>query len=219
MNPLNRKAWMEIIVAEELDQHLSAVGQAETNALLVAEMFRDYPLFPGARVLIPGGGTGQMFDYITPQQIGLYHFTFTDINPHFLERVKERLTKFPNLDYEIQEDDLESSRLSHCYDGTLAVLLLEHLDWRKGVESLVSFTPAKMYFVLQQQISGLEVNLKRKLLPSIQKFSETAQPNLIVPEELISFLKSKGYSLDKTYQKAVPDQKEMRGLVFERKER
>lgn len=216
MNPVNKKTWTDIVVAEELDQHMRAVGQAETNALLVAEMFRDYPLFPGAKVLIPGCGTGQMFDYIAPQQISLYQFTFTDINPHFLKKLKERLNRFPNLDYKIQEDDLESSKLFDRYDGILAVLLMEHLDWRKGVESLVSFTPSKMYFIFQQQTSRQMVNLKRKLLPSIKKFSEIAQPNLIVPEELISFLESKSYSLNKTYQKAVPDQKEMLGLVFEK---
>ncbi len=61
-----REAWTTIIQAEDYDAHMCAVGQAQANAGLVLELFRERPPHRGAKILFAGAGTGQMFDFVAP---------------------------------------------------------------------------------------------------------------------------------------------------------
>ncbi len=54
--------WTNIITADDLDTHLIDIGQAKVNASIVAQMLTDFPLNNNATLLIPGCGTGQIFD-------------------------------------------------------------------------------------------------------------------------------------------------------------
>ena len=218
MNVNERKGWMEIVSPEDYDAHMEEIGQAEANAFLVAKMFKDFPLNEGASLLVPGAGTGQMFDYITPFQIGLCSFTFSDISSRLLGRLEQRLLKmYPRFRYKAVLDDIEDTRLKGPYDGILTVLLLQHIEWRKGIESMVGFNPKRMYFVIQQQENqSRAINMQRKLQPSIEEFARIANPHLVPKQELVDHLRDNNYGLLGSYEKQVPDEKTMVGLVFEK---
>jgi hypothetical protein len=218
MDSNERKGWTEIVVPEDYDSHMSEIGQAEANALLVADMFKYFPLKESASLLVPGAGTGQMFEYITPFQIGLYKFTFSDISSRLLEKLNQRLLKmYPRFRHKAVLDDIEETRLKGSYDGILTVLLLQHIEWKKGIESMVEFEPEKMYFIIQQQDNKCHaINIQRKLRPSIAEFAKIANPHLVLRQELVDYLEDKNYGLLDSYEKQVLDNKTMVGLVFEK---
>ena len=215
MDANERKGWTEIITAEDLDQHMANIGQAAANAKLVVRMMRESPLKRNGRLLVPGCGTGQMFDFVEPNQIGEYFFTFTDLNPLYLEELKRRLLRFPDVDYAVNADDLEETKLRGHYDGVLAVLLLQHIEWKKGIESMLGFNPERLYLIIQEQESeGHAMTRTRDLPASIKMFSEIANPSLVLRDELTEYLGQRAYSLSETYECVVPDNKTMVGVVF-----
>jgi hypothetical protein len=61
-----RDLWAGHITADDYERHMAATGQPQANADLLAELFRDVPPAPGARILFAGAGTGQYFDYFPP---------------------------------------------------------------------------------------------------------------------------------------------------------
>jgi hypothetical protein len=65
-----REAWLNLIDPHELDMHMLAVGQAETNAEIVREMFSAVPPGRESSILVHGCGTCQMFDYVGPGVFG-----------------------------------------------------------------------------------------------------------------------------------------------------
>ena len=50
----------------------------------------------------------------------------------------------------------------------------------------------------------------------MQVFADTARPTLLVIEELIDFLEQLDYRLQERYERAVPDNKTMVGMIFSR---
>ncbi|NQV08370.1 class I SAM-dependent methyltransferase [Candidatus Woesearchaeota archaeon] len=217
MDPNERKAWTEIITPEDLDDHLAEIEQAETNAHLIVEMFNDFSIESGPELLVPGCGTGQMFDYIEHTMIGDYNFTFTDLNPKYLEKLGGRLLKNGDMGYSILIDDIEDTKLSGIFDGILAVLLLQHIEWRKGINSMLGFNPSMIYLIIQEQENEDHVVTKeRDLRPSIKKYAEIENPCLVPRQELTDYLRNRDYKLLKDYERQVPDQKSMIGLVFEK---
>jgi hypothetical protein len=216
MDPNEFSGWTEIVTANDIDQHMASIGQAEVNAHLVAQMLQAFPLKKGSSLLIPAAGTGQMFDYVEPAQIGDYHFTFTDLNLKFLEKLEARLTG-RHLEYIATVDDIEATKLSGNYEGILSVLLLQHIDWKKGIDSMLGFSPRRMYLVIQEQTrTGHAISKERVLAPSIEKFAQIANPCLVPRKELTDYLGQRNYQLLRTYEREVPDNKSMVGLVFER---
>jgi hypothetical protein len=212
MKQIERLYWTEIITPDDIDKHLANIGQAEVNANLVVNMFEDYPLASTAQLLVAGAGTGQMFDYISIEDIGNVGFTFADINQNYLDKLCERVGS-NSVTFNIVVDDIEKPQLSQHYDATLAVLVLQHIDWRKGVEGMASVRPTKMYFIIQEQACDQSITTSRDLPPTIEKYAKDAEPNLVNRDDLIAHLDDLGYSLLKTYIRKVPDEKEMVGLV------
>jgi hypothetical protein len=132
-----RLAWTQIVTGEDHDEHMAAVGQAQAAAALTAEMIRDAGLRAGGRLVISGAGTGQMFDFLNPALFRPFELTCTDLNPTFLARLRERLVR-QDLSALILADDIEHTALVEGPDFLLAVLLLEQIDWRKGVEVIAA---------------------------------------------------------------------------------
>lgn len=65
-----KEAWLHIVKPADLDSHMANIEQAKTNAIIVKELFEKCPLVKGSRLLVHGCGTCQMFDYITPADMG-----------------------------------------------------------------------------------------------------------------------------------------------------
>ena len=131
-----RQAWSKTVTPDDYETHMAAVGQAQANAALVAEYLQARPPSRHAAVLFAGAGTGQMFDYVSPAMLLPFSITFTDINARYLNRLRTRLADTPGLRYSTVVEDLERTTLSRRFDLVLAVLFLEHLDWRAAITTL-----------------------------------------------------------------------------------
>ncbi len=216
-----RLGWTKIITPDDLDKHMAEIGQAEANAHLATQMFRDFPLEEKASLLIPGCGTGQMFDYLTQvevNQISKYNYTFTDFRREFLERLKQRLAQNLPIRYTCLEDDIEKTRLQGEYDGILLVLVLQHVEWEKALTSMLGLNPSRFYIIEQfNKGGGSPITKERKLQPTMKEYAETVKNTacLVNIRELTYYLSERHYGLLRTYEREVSDNKKMVGLVFE----
>ena len=214
-----REAWTRIVLADDLDAHMAAVGQAQANAALVETMMTTGDAPRRMTVLFAGAGTGQMFDYVNGSFLAAYHVTFTDINAAFLDRLRERLAG-GSLTYETVVDDIEDSKLSGPFGMAVVVLVLEHVEWPKALRRLVALQPEIVHLVVQRNPPDLgdAITPGRTLPPSIARASEKAHPVLVDPEAIGSFLEGEGYALVRRFERPVPDAKTMIGLTFSRRE-
>src|SRR5438045_2988373 len=140
MDPELRRAWTEIITAEDYEEHMASIGQAQAAAELTHRLIQSASLRPGSRITIAGAGTGQMFDFLALGVFGPHRLTCADLNPVFLARLRERLERH-GLEAEILEDDIERTALTPRPDLLLATLLLEHIAWPRGVEAFARLGP------------------------------------------------------------------------------
>ena len=216
MDAGEKKGWMEIINADDLDSHMASIGQAQANGEIVKQMFEEYPLKPNSKLLVAGCGTGQLFDYIEPHDFGSgIELVLTDINPSFLEKAKERLQRFAGVNCQIKIDDVEETGLKGTYDGVLIILVLQHVEWEKALESLLSLNPKRLYIIEQEQdITQHAVTKSRQLSEAWRRYAEVANPKLIKRQELTAFLQKEGYQVSEQYGRAVQDNKTMYGFVF-----
>lgn len=211
-----KEAWLNIVEPSDLDIHMANIGQAETNAKIVKDFFEKFSLSNGSKILIHGCGTCQVFDYITPSDLGNVEMTFVDISQKMLDVAKHRLRKFNGLSYRTLVDDIENTGIRENYDAVLLILILLHTDWRRSLENMIKLKPSSIYIIEQEQTSGSAVTKERTLPASIQRYAELAVPELIPFRELAEFLDKKGYKLVYTTERAVPDNKVMAGLIFAR---
>lgn len=210
-----KEAWLNIVEPQDMDLHMANIGQAEANASLVREFFEKYPLAEGAKLLIHGCGTCQLFDYLNPSEIGRVQITFADISQKMLEAAKQRLAKFEGLKYDILTDDIEDTAITGHYYAVLLILLLLHVDWKKSLDNVIKFSPSHIYIIEQEQDPQKpSVTKERKLPPSIRRYAETAEAQLVLRKDLTEYLREKGYALAYTKEVQVPDNKKMAGLVY-----
>lgn len=216
MNPTLRHAWTEVISADDIDEHMHKVGQAQANAQLTAEMLAAARLAMDSRVLIAGAGTAQFLDYIEGEGLADFDLTVSDINPRFLALARQRFRRAGLMRTHFVVDDLEATRLRGPFDAALIVLVLEHIDWRLGLRNVHSLMPRQLLIVIQQNPAGSSqaITRQRKLNASMQAFAETASPTLIVAEELMDYLGDMGYKLMNRHERAVPDGKTMLAMIF-----
>jgi hypothetical protein len=215
MDPALRRAWTEIVTAGDYDAHMASIGQAQAAAVLTAWFIERASLPTGSRVTIAGAGTGQMFDFLDPAVFRPYRLTFADLNPTFLSRLRERLATH-RLDAAIMEDDIESTALPPGPDLLLSTLLLEHIDWRRGVAAFAALRPRACGIILQENPPGMTaaVTPGRPLPPSIAKAVETGHPTLVPRQELLLAMHARGYACRETALREVADGKRLAGLLF-----
>ncbi|MCX6622033.1 MAG: hypothetical protein NTY38_13385 [Acidobacteria bacterium] len=211
-----RHAWTAHVTAADYEAHMANVGQAQANAELVETLFR-LATPPGHRILIPGAGPGQMFDYLDPAVLAGHDITFTDLNPDFLGRLADRLAAAPFAHRELL-DDLENTALDGPFDAAILVLVLEHICWPNGIASLARLGIPRCYIVIQQNPEGLApaVTPGRQVPGSMQIFREV-HPKLVPRDQLIEAMEEAGYRLTGEQSRPVPDDKQMILLVFTRK--
>jgi SAM-dependent methyltransferase len=215
MDPGLRRAWTEVVTAADYDHHMDSIGQAQAAAELTRHLIESASLAPGARIAIAGAGTGQLFDYLAPDVIRPYRLTCTDLNPAFLARLRERLHHC-GLEAAIAVDDIEQSALRPAPDLLLATLLLEHIDWRRGVEAIANLRPAACGIILQENPPGMvtAVTPGRRLPPSIAAAVEFAHPELVPRDALIAAMAARGYGCQESAVREVLDGKRLAGLLF-----
>jgi hypothetical protein len=217
MDPELRRAWTEIVTAEDYEEHMASIGQAQAAAELTQRLIQSASLRPSSRITIAGAGTGQMFDFLAPAVFGPHRLTCADLNPVFLARLRERLERH-GLEAEIVEDDIERTALTPRPDLLLATLLLEHIAWPRGVEAFARLQPRTCGIVLQENPPNMSgaVTPGRRLPPSIAKAVETAHPTLVPRDDLIVAMTERGYPCRATEVREVADGKRLVGLLFGR---
>lgn len=205
-----RDVWTTALRPEDYEAHMAAIGQAQANALHVGGFLALCP--PGWRVLIAGAGTGQMFDTIPATLFAGLRAVFSDINPGFLACLRARHPEAACV-----ADDLERSALRGPFQAACAVLVLEHIDWRKGLDTLASLGARHLFLVVQRNPPEMAtaVTPSRRLPGSMAVFAET-HPELRNPTEIATHLEAHGYGLAAEWPRAVADGKTMLGLLFTR---
>lgn len=217
MDSALRRAWTGIVTAADYERHMAAIGQAQAAADLTRFLVRSAPLPESARIVIAAAGTGQMLDYLDPVLLRPYRLTCTDLNRAFLWRLEERLAR-ARLQAEVIEDDIESTGIAPAPDLILATLLLEHIDWRRGVDVLAGLRPGFCGIILQENPPGMAtaVTPGREVPPSLAEAMRQAHPALIPRTELEAAFAARGYRCRETQAADVADGKRLVALLFRR---
>jgi hypothetical protein len=213
-----RHAWTSEIDPDDYDTHMRAIGQGPTNADLSREMIERNPPAEGKTILIPGAGSGQMFDFVDSGFLFGYQVTFSDISQPFLDALKPRI-EFAGLGRSrVVVDDLAASKLEGPYAGALVVLVLENLDWRAALASLNSLVTDVLWIVIQKNPESMTTSVTpgRELPGTMAVVSTSVHPELINEVELTDALAAYGFAQTVRAPRPVDDGKEMVGLVFRR---
>jgi SAM-dependent methyltransferase len=205
-----REAWTRFVTAEDYEQHMAAVGQAQANASLVTELLDAAAPPAGSRVLIAGAGTGQIFEYCPPALFGRFRLTCSDLNPAFLERLRSRCPCTTAV------DDIEDSRLDPGFSLIVVVLVLEHVDWREALASLARLRPERIAIVIQRNPEGPLPH--REHVGTMRLFGKEVEPKLLDARELVAELARLGFGLLVESERPVLDGKTMVGLLVSAKE-
>lgn len=211
-----REAWTSIIRPEDYEAHMAAVGQAQANAKLVVEYFQQQTLEAGGTVLFMGAGTGQMFDFVSSAFLLPFQNTFADIHPGYLEWLDQRLKSSEGLRYATVVDDVEQTALSEKFDLVLAVLLLEHVAWRKAVSVMCALANKRVFVVTQENPHELATALtpSRHIPGSMNIFSKV-HPELIPRQEMLDEFRAQGFLSAYSAERSVADGKKMVAMGFE----
>lgn len=216
MDPALRRAWTQIVTPDDYDAHMSAIGQAQAAAALTAFLINAAQLPAASRITIAGAGTGQLLDFLDPEILRPHRLTYSDINPNFLARLRDRLAVH-DLDGNILLDDIERTALPPRPQLFLATLLLEHIDVQLALASIAHLKPKAFGIILQENPPDMTtaVTPGRALPPSIAKAIEGgASPSLIPRDQLISALAAHNYTLHSSRSAAVADAKRLLALLF-----
>jgi hypothetical protein len=212
-----RRAWVEIVTADDYDSHMAAIGQAQAGAALLTELIHSASAPTGGRVVMVGAGTGQVFDFLegAAALLGPYRLTCTDLSRRFWDRLRERLSRH-GLMAEVLEDDIENTSIEAGADLMLATLVLEHIDWRRGVEAMAGLRPAACGIVIQENPPEMAsaVTPGRVLPPSIAEAVENAHPTLVPCAELETAFAALGYQSAGKFTRDVADGKRLVGMLF-----
>ena len=99
----------------------------------------------------------------------------------------------------------------------LVVLVLQHVEWQKALDSVISTEPDNLYIIIQEQFAnGNPISQDRELPPSIKKFSKYAAGKLVPRIKLCNYISRREYEFAKEYKREVQDEKTMAGFVFTR---
>lgn len=210
-----RLAWTQIVTADDYEEHMAGIGQAQAAAALTQAMIQSLALPPHAQVAIVGAGTGQMLDFMDISLLRALEITCTDLNHSFLLRLEERL-RHHSLQAAILEDDIEHTALRPGWDFLLATLVLEHIDWHRGVETFAALRPQTCGVVIQENPRGMSsaVTPNRRVPPSIARAVEIARPTLIPAAELKQAFDRLGYECKAIRAQDVADGKRLLALQF-----
>lgn len=211
-----RHGWTHIVKACDYEQHMASVGQAEANALLVRDMVSARELPSRARLLFPGCGPGQMFEFVSGGFLKSYAVVFTDINPEFVELTGRRALEAGLTDAVFLVDDAESPLVQGPADLAVLVLVLEHVDWRKCLAALAALPTHEFLIVTQKNPEAMTTNVSpHRVMPgSLALAAECEKPHLVAESELLEAMNELGFRLDRTDFRPVLDEKVMCGYWF-----
>ena len=215
MSELLRGAWLTV-EPSDYEKHMAGIGQAQANAGLMAAW-----LAAGAgseTVLVAGAGTGQMFDFLGAEQARPEEMVFSDWNPRFLDELRGRLERTGRSPGETVVDNVEQTGLVGPYRNVAVTLVLEHVEWRLALGSLVIWGAVRVLLVIQENPANLAsaVTPGRPVPGTMNVFRERAAPHLIPVEELLAAMAEIGFRRERIETAVVSDEKKMLGCWFVR---
>jgi hypothetical protein len=215
VDPELHRAWTSVVTADDYEQHMAAVGQALAAGVLSGWLIRRAAPRPTARVVVAGAGTGQMLDYLDARLLAPFRLVFSDLNPGFLQRLRTRLAQ-RGLTADIIQDDIERTSLAPRPDLLLATLLLEHIDWRRGVDTFAGLCPVACGVIVQENPPGMTsaVTPGRTVPPSIAEAMRTAHARLVPAGELEAAFAAHGYRCLDRRSEDVADGKRLVAMLF-----
>lgn len=103
-----------------------------------------------------------------------------------------------------------------AWNCLIAALVLEHIDWRKGVEVIAALRPAACVIIIQENPPGMAtaVTPGRRIPASIAAAVEMGQPKLVPHDELLSAFDARGYTCAVTRSREVADGKRLVSTLF-----
>lgn len=214
-----REAWTKLIGIDDYEAHMALTGQAQANAELVTELFHSYPPTHGAAILFAGAGTGQLFEYVSPLLLSPFRTTFSDINPEYLRRLASRISNFQAITFETALDDVENSQLAPGFELVIAVLVLEHVDWRKAIRTICHLSTHRVFLVVQENPPDLKtaITMKRPCIGSMRVFKEV-NPELLPRATVETEFGKHGFVGSRLSSRQVLDEKKMIAIEFQRQE-
>ncbi len=211
-----REAWTTIVRPEDCDAHMAMVGQAQANSQLVADWLRSNPPKLDSSILFAGAGTGQMFDFLSPEFLSPYRVTFTDINSNFLRCLQSRVKSKVQLRFRTLVDDIERSRLTTRFTLAVAVLVLEHVNWHLAVATLCRLSSDSVFVIIQEnppRSTSRAASQSQPLVDTLKIFREV-HPMLVNRQELVQEFDHHGFDIAYSNEKVVLYEKKMIGLGF-----
>jgi hypothetical protein len=156
-----------------------------------------------------------MLDFLDPAIFRPFRIICTDLNPRFLVRLQERLARH-GLSATVVEDDIEHTALEPGADLVIATLLLEHIDWHRGVEVFTGLKPTTCGIIIQENPPGMTstVTPGRRIPPSITRALANAQAALVPYDELLAAFAERGYVCKSSCAREVADGKQLVALLF-----
>lgn len=195
---------------------MSAIGQAQANALILRDAVESASLPEGARILIAGAGTGQCFDFIPPDFLAPYDVTFSDISPRLLDALAARLAVSACSRWQTVIDDIEDTALPADFEFAAAILVLEHVDVNKALDSLARLAPRLLIVVQQNPTDTATAVSPHRTLPGSMSLMREFHPALVEPLAITERLKAQGLHLVSSSPHPVDDGKTMLALSFAR---
>jgi hypothetical protein len=138
---------------------------------------------------------------------------FTDLNPVFLARLRERLGEAATV-----VDDIEATQLAGPYPHAAVTLVLEHVNWRRALGSFRQWESRRVLTVIQENPADVAsaVTPGRTVPGTMNVFRESARPQLVPLAELTAAMADLGYQLEQVDPAPVSDGKRMLGCWFVR---
>jgi hypothetical protein len=148
-----------------------------------------------------------MLDFVDAALFHRFRMIFTDLNRSFSPA-------WGQLSATILKDDIEHTALE---PGRISfkTLLLEHIDWRRGVEVFTRLRPATCGIIVQENPRGITsaVTPGRRIPPSIAEAIEIAHPTLVPIEDLLAAFEDCGYKCRSSYAQRSPMASDHRALL------
>ena len=218
MDEALRRAWTEIVTPEDYEEHMARIGQAQAGAELTRHLIEIARPSRGARVVFAGAGTGQMLDFLDASLLRPFRLVFADLNPRFLDHLKRRLSQL-ELGGEVIEDDFENTAIEPEPELLIAALLLENIEWRRGLETISALRPAACGIIMQENPPEMKsaITPGRVLPRSMAEAASQAHPVLIPYDHLVAAFAGRGYQQIDTSSRDVADGKRLVSILFRRK--
>jgi hypothetical protein len=217
MDEALRRAWTEIVTPDDYEEHMARIGQAQAGADLTRHLIETLRPSRGSRVVFAGAGTGQMLDFLDAALLRPFQLVFTDLSTSFLARLKRRLAQL-DLAAEVIADDFENTALKPGPDLLIATLLLENIDWLRGVQTVGALHPAACGIIIQENPADMKSAFTpgRVLPRSMAEAATDAHPVLVPYDHLVPALAAHGYERTDASSREVADGKRLIGILFQR---